>query len=190
MRKVIKDPNSPTGWSLEKVPFTGDFYFSELDTYEEYKATCKSDRIPCSGFKEGEEVEKWQMQLHVKSKNGFLEEENWATELELKKWGYQSMRIAVPIKEVTDSSNSDQPSLVSLTPEQKAAELVETFHKTCSLTLAGAHSIFKQIAKQCALICVEEMLANMEGKDPLYQQKTYWHPIDYWQQVKGAITKL
>jgi hypothetical protein len=78
-----------------------------------------------------------------------------------------------------------------LTPEQKAKELIEGFLNTehchkkhipnnryCDCTYMGRFQ-----AKQCALICVDEIISVLEG--------FAWTPTyDYWQKVRQEIEKL
>lgn len=45
-------------------------------------------------------------------------------------------------------------------------------------------------AKQCALICVDEIITTLIKRNPNYEANTYWSPIDYWQQVRTAINQL
>lgn len=63
-------------------------------------------------------------------------------------------------------------------PEAKAKELTEKFHKKCSLTLAGAHTIFGTMAKGLAIICVEEII-NSRPLDP--------HPDGYYEIVGDRV---
>lgn len=77
---------------------------------------------------------------------------------------------------------------MSETPEEKAKELVSNMipHQWHKLKSGDAPSIYKQSAKQCALIIVDEMLSlgSMVGSD--LSDSFYI----YWQQVKKEIEKL
>ena len=84
-----------------------------------------------------------------------------------------------------------------MTPKEKAIQLFDNFYDKiedievkCGQYCQGGFIDKEQPAKQCALIAVDEIIKNMEGKEPDYQEKTYWHPIDYWQQVKTEIKNL
>ena len=79
--------------------------------------------------------------------------------------------------------------------QEKARELVERFYKaTVSVESIGD----KSSAKQCALICVEEIIGDL--KSSLEQSKVIdLHPhvegfvagmIVWWQNVKSEIEKL
>lgn len=69
--------------------------------------------------------------------------------------------------------------------KEKARELVERFIKTESdyfNTDGYDPYLDKDLAKKCALICVDEVLKAIEGGMP-YMEK-------YWQEVKQEIQKL
>ena len=61
-----------------------------------------------------------------------------------------------------------------MTPKEKAIELVGNFADI------QKYSSMKVVAKNCALIVVEEVLNN------LFQH----HEIDYWKEVKKEIESL
>ena len=61
-----------------------------------------------------------------------------------------------------------------MTPKEKAIELVGKFADI------QKYSSIKVVAKNCALIVVDEVLNN------LFQH----HEIDYWQEVKKEIESL
>ena len=76
----------------------------------------------------------------------------------------------------------------------KAKELVERFRNTGikDIDLYDISTIRTKIAKQCALIAVDEILDELsdyrcENSDC---QQNNGYSIDYWQQVKSEITKL
>ena len=64
-----------------------------------------------------------------------------------------------------------------MTPKEKAKELVETYY-----TFIDFNEVYQpssKSAKQCALICVDEVIASC------------FHPnLEYWQEVKQEINKL
>jgi hypothetical protein len=66
--------------------------------------------------------------------------------------------------------------------KEKAKELVERFDNT--LTYLES----KNKAKQCALICVDEIRLELDnfGNDDGYQ----FSRVEYWQEVKQEINKL
>lgn len=72
-----------------------------------------------------------------------------------------------------------------MTPKEKAEELVERFmlwkFQKCELS--------KKQAKQCALICVDEIidLGLLYGDAPFGDSGKQFH--SYWQQVKTEIEK-
>lgn len=61
--------------------------------------------------------------------------------------------------------------------ETTAKELVEKFR--------GVYGISWNSAKQCALICVDEMMLSYEAEDGDHATQYY-----YWQQVRTAINQL
>ena len=67
-----------------------------------------------------------------------------------------------------------------MTPKEKAKELVEKYLKKI-IELAYAETKTKELAKEYALICVEQMIEECEG---------YPKGIKYWQDVKQEINKL
>jgi hypothetical protein len=83
-----------------------------------------------------------------------------------------------------------------ITPEQKARELVESFKSLVSMTTKDNSLVVKvldnDIAKQCALIAVEEILKRTRSVDtmPPNYQKIDENTKEYWEQVKIEIEKL
>ena len=71
--------------------------------------------------------------------------------------------------------------------KEKAKELVEKYLK--KIGPYHAETKTKELAKQSALICVDEVLENISEK----QVSTY-NPFmmntDYWQEVKQEINKI
>jgi hypothetical protein len=62
-----------------------------------------------------------------------------------------------------------------MTPKDKAKELVESFYRSMfDIKLSDTHIM--QTAKQCALICVGEILS--------------WNPTLFWQEVRTEIENL
>lgn len=233
MRKCISDPTSPTGWSLElvneriKPEFNGGLnewaweeFEKDAKAYLRHEAKCKKDRIPCSGFKEGEEVEEWDMVMPdstpviamtpiglvdtreriavpIKVREGegskMVRENVSLTErgLRLLENKEAAAKLAWDIatgkhfeKNVASSSTPDEAPVAShvSTAEQKAAELVERF---ISANYNPVQSIRRSHAKQAALICVNEILAVLNGFAYTPSQE-----YAYWQSVKEAIERM
>ena len=63
-------------------------------------------------------------------------------------------------------------------PAEKAKELVD---KYTQMIFESGNTVSKPMCKQCALICVDEIL-SIEGD--------YLLSTSYWQQVKEEINKL
>ena len=78
-----------------------------------------------------------------------------------------------------------------MTPEEKAKELVYSFisyvHEDGSCY--GNHENIIENAKQCALICVDEILEATKVRVPTVAM-AYWKYNSYWEQVKNEIEKL
>ncbi len=73
-----------------------------------------------------------------------------------------------------------------MTPKEKALELVDTY---CRAKLDnGIIGIYQPLAKQCALICVDEILQTIPEEVMSY--KPFMMNTDYWQEVKQEINKL
>jgi hypothetical protein len=70
-----------------------------------------------------------------------------------------------------------------MTSKEKALELVDTY---CRAKLDnGIIGIYQPLAKQCALICVDEILEALEHHT--WQNKDW---IRYYKEVKEEINKL
>ena len=72
----------------------------------------------------------------------------------------------------------------------KAKELVERFRNTGikDIDLYDISTIRTKIAKQCALIAVDEIIESLVYCVECKIEQT--QESDYWQQVKSEITKL
>ena len=68
-----------------------------------------------------------------------------------------------------------------MTPKEKAKELAEKMLGDNNHCLNQNIEIDKLIAKQCALICVDEIVKNTLQVSQV---------LDYWQEVKQEIEKL
>jgi hypothetical protein len=71
-----------------------------------------------------------------------------------------------------------------MTPKEKAIEL---FDKMCSNDGDEHHHCTYYVAKQCALIAVDEILKAVDDPDETYLMK---HSVNYWTEVKKEIKKL
>ena len=69
-----------------------------------------------------------------------------------------------------------------MTEKEKAKELVDKFLNEQNNTEEISE------AKQCALICVDEILENITEEVMTY--KPFMMNTDYWQEVKQEINKL
>ena len=67
-----------------------------------------------------------------------------------------------------------------MTPKEKAKELVNKFLQIYDGRVPQA--------KQCALICVDEVLENITEEVMTY--KPFMMNTDYWQEVKEEMNKL
>ena len=73
-----------------------------------------------------------------------------------------------------------------MTPKEKAEELVDKYRFILikSNTDAGEEILCTLLAKECALVAVDEILNHHSQEQGLYRIDTY-----YWQQVKKEIEK-
>jgi hypothetical protein len=70
--------------------------------------------------------------------------------------------------------------------DKKVEELIEKFYIVFKESPL-AKEAWRKEAIQCSIICVDEIIASYKNKSPNYENETYWHPIDYWQQVKERL---
>jgi hypothetical protein len=76
----------------------------------------------------------------------------------------------------------------SMTVEIKAKELVESYCNSISIwNLDSSFSLF-DIAKQCALIAVDEIVSTLESMQLIFSDRELI--LKYWQQVKREIESL
>ena len=72
-----------------------------------------------------------------------------------------------------------------MTPQEKAKELVDRYFDEYKVFTKYGKKVY-EIAKQCALITVDEILSiKKEIWDDFHREY-----FDYWQQVKAEIEKL
>jgi len=82
-----------------------------------------------------------------------------------------------------------------MTPKEKAIGLYDKY-ATYAVMWAGDSKTTKENCKQCALICVDEIIKDMEILLISYQSSTYKigfgisDRFNYWQEVKQEINKL
>jgi hypothetical protein len=70
-----------------------------------------------------------------------------------------------------------------MTPKEHADELINLFeHETY-------HQVKDGLANQCAIICVDRIIHALQNANPNYEKETYWHPIDFYRQVKEELEK-
>jgi hypothetical protein len=75
-----------------------------------------------------------------------------------------------------------------MTPKEKAAILVEKCFQASRITMQGASGIFRQNAKNIAMITVDEIIDSYTGPYSML----YADPPQklYWKEVKEEINKL
>jgi hypothetical protein len=69
-----------------------------------------------------------------------------------------------------------------MSPKEKAKELYDLYRPKFF-----GNTAYKSLSKQCALIAVDEIIANIE---PSVSMDVISARIKYWQQVKEEIEKL
>ncbi len=76
--------------------------------------------------------------------------------------------------------------------KDRAKELVEKFKDYAYVEWHGGEDEMTNeiAAKECALICVDEIISALKKNNPEYLKNTYWHPIDFYKQVIEEINKL
>jgi len=68
-----------------------------------------------------------------------------------------------------------------MTPQDKAKELVEKYTFSCREC---------DNAKQCALICANEIIIQIESSTPKDDPYANLFAFDYWNEVKTEIEKM
>ena len=76
------------------------------------------------------------------------------------------------------------------TPEEKAKELVDKFRNEFKWVEKDFPVDLYRDAKQCALICVDEIIESWAKYNGEIDKSFYPEEIKYWQQVKESINKL
>ena len=74
--------------------------------------------------------------------------------------------------------------------KEKAKELVDRYYDLQYNIVEIVPDNIHQIVKQCALICVDEILLEHIWADPAEQSYYYMGCRKYWQEVKQEIEKL
>ena len=81
-----------------------------------------------------------------------------------------------------------------MTPKEKAKELVDKYRVELMLTdtEVGEELLCTSVAKQCALITVDEIIntLNYDIRDVDVRGNILLDLIDYWREVKQEIEKL
>ena len=77
--------------------------------------------------------------------------------------------------------------------KQKAKELIDKYYPLCTVQYSTPpfeiiKSQTKNRAKECALICCQEIISANPHSNPLNTNSE--STMDYWQKVKQAITDL
>ena len=74
-----------------------------------------------------------------------------------------------------------------MTPKEKAKEMVNKMHGvTPPRDILELLYSDKEIAKQCALIAVDEMIEQQQ----IQAENMIWSCVEYWQEVKQEIEAL
>ena len=73
----------------------------------------------------------------------------------------------------------------AMTPKEKAQELIDKMYSSYSYPFDI--TVRRRSAKQCALIAVDEIIANIE---PSVSMDVIESRIKYWQEAKQEIEKL
>ena len=76
-----------------------------------------------------------------------------------------------------------------MTPKEKAKELVDRYLNIQDSIGFNSHNLmYLKEAKQCVLICVDEILQTIPKEVMSY--KPFMMNTDYWQEVKEEIKEL
>lgn len=81
-----------------------------------------------------------------------------------------------------------------ITPEQKATQLYGEFSDKfydleAKQDIQLDHELIDEEAIKCGLICIDEIIASLIKLHPEYDEKYFWHPIDYWKEVKEELQR-
>ena len=74
-----------------------------------------------------------------------------------------------------------------MTPKEKCDELFEKYYE-CNFYTFGFYC--KSTAKKCGLICVDEIIEELDFISELMTSNYDWHRNKYWQEVRTEIEKL
>lgn len=78
-----------------------------------------------------------------------------------------------------------------MTPKEKALELCQKFgYLGIKWDQTDFTTLSLENAKQCALICVEEIIPLVEGYEEALSLSQKSDELEYWQQVKTEIESL
>ena len=76
-----------------------------------------------------------------------------------------------------------------MTPKEKAEDLFGTYRYALSLPNAPLGQHKDNIAKQCALIAIDEIIKS-NPHDDLFKLSDIPTSMNYWEQIKQEIKKL
>lgn len=74
-----------------------------------------------------------------------------------------------------------------MTPKQKAKQLIDNMYMEMSDFMI-TDKVLEVVAKQCALIAVDEVIECCNEYDEVHEN--YTTQVDYWKQVKNEIEQL
>lgn len=83
--------------------------------------------------------------------------------------------------------------MITMTPKEKAEELVEKFRHAKSHKMSDYSTIYNPTAKVCALIAVDEVINSSPARSPINDGSDampHFRAVKYWEQVKEEIEKL
>jgi hypothetical protein len=103
--------------------------------------------------------------------------------------------VAMEFKSIQSNTNdAKQNQQIVLTPTYKARELINLFKHVNAESVeleSGEHellfSLNNEDAKQCASICVDEIVAELRDNDLTFERKTSHGVYVYWDVVKKEI---
>jgi len=79
-------------------------------------------------------------------------------------------------------------NIENMTPKEKADELIGRFTIQVTCGIFEVAYEFQEEIKQCAIICVDELIYSTQPKSRMFRFDEYC--IEYWQEVKQEIEKL
>ena len=70
-----------------------------------------------------------------------------------------------------------------MTPQEQQIQLREQF--LFILLEAGATET-DESTRKCVDVVATAVITALRDKEPNFAETTYWHPIDFWEQLKGG----